>query len=238
MCSTNCPSRRSARCSQPPPAPRAAASLVRAFDPDRGWRSAAGLAMEVLGRALRGDRNAIRPLPLAAVAAPFEAAGFAVSVSPCWGNTPLPNVLLVAERRRHENRRRSPPSPSASSARFSPPRPAAAQPTERRPLFEAGVFGGGGWIPDYPAAGQNHCPRPRAALRALSRRDPAERRPRRARPLLPQRRPGIQPELQRRPRRPLARQPRPRRDAGPRLPRRGRPRTPLGSPGATARSGA
>jgi SAM-dependent methyltransferase len=72
--------------------------LVRAFDPDRGWRSAAGLAMEVLGRAVRGDRNAIRPLPLAALAAPFEAAGFAVSVSPCWGNTPLPNVLLAAER--------------------------------------------------------------------------------------------------------------------------------------------
>jgi len=72
--------------------------LVRAFDPDRGWRSAAGLAMEVLGRAVRGDRNAIRPLPLAAVAAPLEAAGFAVSVSPCWGSTPLPNVLLVAER--------------------------------------------------------------------------------------------------------------------------------------------
>jgi SAM-dependent methyltransferase len=72
--------------------------LLRAFDPGRGWRSAAGYAMEVLGRAVRGDRNAIRPLPLPAVAAPFEAAGFAVSVSPCWGNTPLPNVLLVAER--------------------------------------------------------------------------------------------------------------------------------------------
>jgi SAM-dependent methyltransferase len=72
--------------------------LVRAFDPDRGWRSAAGFAAEVLGRALRGGRNAIRPLPLAAVAAPLEAAGFAVSVSPCWGNTPLPNVLIVAER--------------------------------------------------------------------------------------------------------------------------------------------
>ena len=72
--------------------------LVRAFDPDRGWRSAAGQAMEVLGRAVRGGRNAIRPLPLAAVAAPLEAAGFAVSVSPCWGSTPLPNVLLVAER--------------------------------------------------------------------------------------------------------------------------------------------
>jgi hypothetical protein len=54
--------------------------------------------MEVLGRAVRGDRNAIRPLPLADIAAPLEAAGFAVSVSPCWGNTPLPNVLLVAER--------------------------------------------------------------------------------------------------------------------------------------------
>ncbi len=72
--------------------------LVRAFDPGRGWRSAAGFAMEVLGRAVRGDRNAIRPLPLAAVAAALEAAGFVVSVSPCWGNTPLPNVLLVAER--------------------------------------------------------------------------------------------------------------------------------------------
>jgi len=72
--------------------------LLRAFDPDRGWRSAVGRAMEVLGRAARGDRNAIEPLSLAAVAAPLEAEGFAVSVSPCWGNTPLPNVLLVAER--------------------------------------------------------------------------------------------------------------------------------------------
>ncbi|GAA0586135.1 hypothetical protein GCM10009416_25590 [Craurococcus roseus] len=50
------------------------------------------------------------------------------------------------------------------------PAPARAQPTvaipalpaggaqapERRPLFEIGVFGGGGWVPDYPAAGQNH----------------------------------------------------------------------------------
>jgi MipA family protein len=34
--------------------------------------------------------------------------------------------------------------------------PAAAQPTERRPLLEIGVLGGGGWVPDYPAAGQNH----------------------------------------------------------------------------------
>lgn len=33
--------------------------------------------------------------------------------------------------------------------------PALAQET-RRPLFEAGVFGGGGFLPDYPAAAQNH----------------------------------------------------------------------------------
>ena len=72
--------------------------LIRAFDPGRGWRSALGLAMERAGRAIRGDGAAIAPLPLAAIAAPFAAAGFAVSVAPCWGRTPLPNLLLVAER--------------------------------------------------------------------------------------------------------------------------------------------
>ncbi len=35
-------------------------------------------------------------------------------------------------------------------------RSADAQQTERRPLLEAGILGGGGWVPDYPAAGQNH----------------------------------------------------------------------------------
>ncbi len=35
-------------------------------------------------------------------------------------------------------------------------RSAGAQQTERRPLLEAGILGGGGWVPDYPAAGQNH----------------------------------------------------------------------------------
>ena len=72
--------------------------LVRAFDPDRGWRSALGLAMERAGRALRRDGAAVRPLPPAALAAPLRAAGFTVYVEPCWGRTPLPNVLLVAER--------------------------------------------------------------------------------------------------------------------------------------------
>ena len=72
--------------------------LIRAFDPARGWRSALGLAMERAGRLVRGDRNAIAPMPMEALAAPFRAAGFAVSVTPCWSGTPLPNVLLVAER--------------------------------------------------------------------------------------------------------------------------------------------
>lgn len=74
--------------------------LIRAFDPDRGWRSVVGLAMEGAGRLLRAEirRAAIAPLPLPALATPLEAAGFAVRVTPCWQGTPLPNVLLVAER--------------------------------------------------------------------------------------------------------------------------------------------
>ena len=35
------------------------------------------------------------------------------------------------------------------------PGSAAAQET-RRPVLEGGIGGGGGWLPDYPAAGQNH----------------------------------------------------------------------------------
>ena len=72
--------------------------VIRAFDPARGWRAHLGLAMERAGRAVRRDATAIEPLPLAVVAAPFEAAGFLVSTSPCWGRTPLPNVLLIADR--------------------------------------------------------------------------------------------------------------------------------------------
>jgi len=37
------------------------------------------------------------------------------------------------------------------------PAPALAQqPEARQPKLEAGIGGGGGWLPDYPAAGQNH----------------------------------------------------------------------------------
>lgn len=72
--------------------------LIRAFDPDRGWRSAVGLAMERAGRAVRRGDNAIAPLPLTALEAPLRDAGFTTSVTPCWAGTPLPNVLLLAER--------------------------------------------------------------------------------------------------------------------------------------------
>ncbi len=72
--------------------------IIRAFDPDRGWRSAVGLAMERAGRAIRRDGNAIAPLPLPALEATLRAAGLATTVTPCWGGTPLPNVLLIAER--------------------------------------------------------------------------------------------------------------------------------------------
>ncbi|WP_301590971.1 methyltransferase domain-containing protein [Sabulicella glaciei] len=72
--------------------------LVRAFDPAAGWRAALGSAMEEAGRRIRRDGSHFRPMPLEALAAPFQEAGFRVQVAPCWGWTPLPNVLLVAER--------------------------------------------------------------------------------------------------------------------------------------------
>jgi SAM-dependent methyltransferase len=75
--------------------------VIRAFDPDRGWRSAAGLFIDRVRRRLGGDlglRGAVAPRPIAALRAPLEAAGYAVTVAPCWAGTPLPNVLLVGER--------------------------------------------------------------------------------------------------------------------------------------------
>jgi SAM-dependent methyltransferase len=74
--------------------------IIRAFDPDRGWRSRFGFGMERLNRALRGDlrRAAISPMALPSLGALLEHAGFRVSVTPCWAGTPLPNVLLLAEK--------------------------------------------------------------------------------------------------------------------------------------------
>jgi SAM-dependent methyltransferase len=71
--------------------------VIRAFDPDCGWRARLGFAAEQVGRVLRRDGSVLRPLPLRDLAVPFEAKGFEVSVTPCWGWTPLPNVMLVAE---------------------------------------------------------------------------------------------------------------------------------------------
>ncbi|MEN0074610.1 MAG: methyltransferase domain-containing protein [Paracraurococcus sp.] len=72
--------------------------LIRAFDPDRGWRARLGFAMERLGRQVRGDGVEIRPLPLPVLRGLLDAAGFTVDIAPCWQGTPLPNMLLQAER--------------------------------------------------------------------------------------------------------------------------------------------
>lgn len=74
--------------------------IIRAFDPDRGWRSRFGLGIERLRRLLGADPagSTVAPRSIAALTAPLDAAGFRVSVTPCWGATPLPNVLVVAER--------------------------------------------------------------------------------------------------------------------------------------------
>ena len=75
--------------------------VIRAFDPDRGWRSALGLTIDRLRRRLGGDlglAGTVAPQPIATLRAPLEAAGYAVCVAPCWAGTPLPNVLLLAQR--------------------------------------------------------------------------------------------------------------------------------------------
>ncbi|WP_424813603.1 methyltransferase domain-containing protein [Roseococcus sp. YIM B11640] len=74
--------------------------VIRAFDPDCGWRARLGSAMEEAGRRLRRDGSAFEPLPLARLEAPLRERGFQTRVTPCWGWTPLPNVMLVAERPR------------------------------------------------------------------------------------------------------------------------------------------
>lgn len=72
--------------------------LIRAFDPGGGWRAQVGLLMEKAGRRLRRDGAEIRPLPLPTLQQRLRGAGFEVSITPCWGSTPLPNMLLLAER--------------------------------------------------------------------------------------------------------------------------------------------
>lgn len=75
--------------------------VIRNFDPDRGWRSAVGFAMEHARRVLGADlgrAGALAPLPLRDLATPLEDAGYRVTISPCWAGTPLPNVFMLAQR--------------------------------------------------------------------------------------------------------------------------------------------
>jgi MipA family protein len=45
----------------------------------------------------------------------------------------------------------APPKPTSAAAEAGPP-----ERSRTEPLWEIGAVGGGGWLPDYPAAGQNH----------------------------------------------------------------------------------
>lgn len=75
--------------------------VIRNFDTGRGWRSAVGFAMEHVRRRIGGDlgrHGAVAPLPMRDLAAMLEAAGYRVTATPCWAGTPLPNVLMLAQR--------------------------------------------------------------------------------------------------------------------------------------------
>ncbi|MEO3474673.1 class I SAM-dependent methyltransferase [Roseomonas sp. CAU 1739] len=75
--------------------------IIRTPDPERGWRSAVGLAAEHLRRWFGADRagyRAVAPLLPHDLTAPLEAAGYRIAITPCWAGTPLPNVLILAER--------------------------------------------------------------------------------------------------------------------------------------------
>lgn len=79
---------------------RARRILLRAFDPDRGWRSAAGRAMERLRRLAGGDlgrRGRVAPLPLDQLVAPLRQAGYRITLAPPPSGAVLPNVVIMAE---------------------------------------------------------------------------------------------------------------------------------------------
>ncbi len=74
--------------------------IIRAFDPDCGWRSALGFTVEHLRRGLGADlgrQGAVAPLPVRDLTRIVEGAGYRVTISPCWAGTPLPNVLILAQ---------------------------------------------------------------------------------------------------------------------------------------------
>ena len=73
--------------------------LVREADTQRGWRSWATLAEELLFTALRFNRGArVRFRPARDIVELLEARGLRAEVRPAWGSTPFSNVLIVANR--------------------------------------------------------------------------------------------------------------------------------------------
>jgi SAM-dependent methyltransferase len=73
--------------------------FARAFDPDRGWRSVVGHLAEAGITALRlYHPHAVKPVPVPHLLDRLLAAGFDARIEPCWARTPLPNVLIRAER--------------------------------------------------------------------------------------------------------------------------------------------
>jgi SAM-dependent methyltransferase len=77
--------------------------IVRDLDPDRGWRSTVTRVQETITTTLRVNRGAnVRPRPIPALSRVLAAADYDVAVSPCWGNTPFSNVMIVARRRAPE----------------------------------------------------------------------------------------------------------------------------------------
>ena len=73
--------------------------LIRTVDPAQGWRSVVTLGFEQVSRFVSPHSGLhVRPPPLARIAAPLGAAGFSVTVAPCWRGTPFANVLVMARR--------------------------------------------------------------------------------------------------------------------------------------------
>ncbi len=74
--------------------------LVRELDPDRGIRSALTRLQERVTTSLGMNRGArVRPRPIPSLTRVLSEEGFDSRVEPCWGATPLSNVLITATRR-------------------------------------------------------------------------------------------------------------------------------------------
>ncbi len=73
--------------------------VVRTAAPAQGLRSAVTYALEVLGRRVWPHGGAhVNPQPIGALTTILQAAGFAVTASPCHRGTPFANILLMAQR--------------------------------------------------------------------------------------------------------------------------------------------